>query len=547
MKDGDENDSVSKNHTIQMHQIPAMSHAGAAGGQQGGLQTLTLGQLQSPGLQQGLVFQSLYGQTALPVIPVSSPLGNLQLSTADLQQLQQQIQMQLQQQQLQQLQQQQQQLQQQSQATTLATLQQLAPWSLQALQSQMQPVSTLQTGQLTSMPGMQQIVLISPSQLTSLAGLQGLQPQLMIQAPGTNLVLGGFLIPGLTAAIPAISIAQPLTPIKPDTMTTLSLSQATHQQLPTTTASQQKPLTLTRMDSVGNSDSMSINADISTSGLASLLPEENIDLEELEQFAKSFKRRRIELGFTQGDVGLAMGKLYGNDFSQTTISRFEALNLSFKNMCKLKPLLSKWLDDAIQVTANNNADGDGDEGSMTPESISRRRKKRTSIETTLRVTLEKSFMSNPKPTGEEIANLADSLNMEKEVIRVWFCNRRQKEKRINPSTSYSTLQMMNQTFSVVANPSHTTSASHGVNANSDHQTSTATSVGDLITNATMTNAQGKTLPISLYCNSNNTITITPSNLSNVLTVLPVNSEDKMNHHTSHSGQNLIVHAVVNKS
>ena len=52
------------------------------------------------------------------------------------------------------------------------------------------------------------------------------------------------------------------------------------------------------------------------------------------------------LGFTQGDVGLAMGKLYGNDFSQTTISRFEALNLSFKNMCKLKPLLHKWLDDA---------------------------------------------------------------------------------------------------------------------------------------------------------------------------------------------------------
>ncbi|XP_073696118.1 POU domain, class 2, transcription factor 3 [Garra rufa] len=70
------------------------------------------------------------------------------------------------------------------------------------------------------------------------------------------------------------------------------------------------------------------------------------DLEELEQFAKAFKQRRIKLGFTQGDVGLAMGKLYGNDFSQTTISRFEALNLSFKNMCKLKPLLEKWLSDA---------------------------------------------------------------------------------------------------------------------------------------------------------------------------------------------------------
>lgn len=52
-------------------------------------------------------------------------------------------------------------------------------------------------------------------------------------------------------------------------------------------------------------------------------PEETTDLEELEQFAKTFKQRRIKLGFTQGDVGLAMGKLYGNDFSQTTISRYK--------------------------------------------------------------------------------------------------------------------------------------------------------------------------------------------------------------------------------
>lgn len=123
-------------------------------------------------------------------------------------------------------------------------------------------------------------------------------------------------------------------------------------------------------------------AGIMTSSLAPSLPpaahsthvgEEHSDLEELEQFARTFKQRRIKLGFTQvarrgvraspvrlsvlaltlhfrvcsqGDVGVAMGKLYGNDFSQTTISRFEALNLSFKNMCKLKPLLEKWLSDA---------------------------------------------------------------------------------------------------------------------------------------------------------------------------------------------------------
>ncbi|XP_021963860.1 protein nubbin isoform X6 [Folsomia candida] len=161
--------------------------------------------------------------------------------------------------------------------------------------------------------------------------------------------------------------------------------------------------------------------------------DETTDLEELEQFAKTFKQRRIKLGFTQGDVGLAMGKLYGNDFSQTTISRFEALNLSFKNMCKLKPLLQKWLEDADNSLNNPSALSNPH---TTPEAVGRRRKKRTSIETTVRVALERAFIQNPKPTSEEISILAENLNMEKEVIRVWFCNRRrQKEKRINPPSA----------------------------------------------------------------------------------------------------------------
>ncbi|XP_035507453.1 POU domain, class 2, transcription factor 1b isoform X20 [Scophthalmus maximus] len=168
--------------------------------------------------------------------------------------------------------------------------------------------------------------------------------------------------------------------------------------------------------------------------------EEPSDLEELEQFAKTFKQRRIKLGFTQGDVGLAMGKLYGNDFSQTTISRFEALNLSFKNMCKLKPLLEKWLNDAENLTSDQALSSPSALGSpgmgLEGHGNNRRRKKRTSIETNIRVALEKSFLEqNQKPTSEEITMIADQLNMEKEVIRVWFCNRRQKEKRINPPSS----------------------------------------------------------------------------------------------------------------
>ncbi|XP_055019394.1 POU domain, class 2, transcription factor 2 isoform X8 [Boleophthalmus pectinirostris] len=188
------------------------------------------------------------------------------------------------------------------------------------------------------------------------------------------------------------------------------------------------------------------SAEVSVGGMTSVTsvtsvsshPEEPSDLEELEQFARTFKQRRIKLGFTQGDVGLAMGKLYGNDFSQTTISRFEALNLSFKNMCKLKPLLEKWLNDAETMSIDSTLPSPS---SLSSPSLGfegvpgRRRKKRTSIETNVRVALERSFMTNQKPTSEEILLIAEQLNMEKEVIRVWFCNRRQKEKRINPSSA----------------------------------------------------------------------------------------------------------------
>ncbi|XP_041352577.1 silk gland factor 3-like [Gigantopelta aegis] len=147
--------------------------------------------------------------------------------------------------------------------------------------------------------------------------------------------------------------------------------------------------------------------------------------DDLEQFAKQFKQRRIKLGFTQADVGLALGTLYGNVFSQTTICRFEALQLSFKNMCKLKPLLQKWLEEADSTTGS-------------PTSIDkiaaqgRKRKKRTSIEITVKGALESHFLKQPKPAAQEITGLADSLQLEKEVVRVWFCNRRQKEKRMTP-------------------------------------------------------------------------------------------------------------------
>uniref|UniRef100_A0A3B4EHH9 POU domain protein n=1 Tax=Pygocentrus nattereri TaxID=42514 RepID=A0A3B4EHH9_PYGNA len=162
-----------------------------------------------------------------------------------------------------------------------------------------------------------------------------------------------------------------------------------------------------------------------TSGSGGVSDEDVPTSDDLEQFARQFKQRRIKLGFTQADVGLALGTLYGNVFSQTTICRFEALQLSFKNMCKLKPLLGKWLEEA-------DCGASGPAGLDKLAAHGRKRKKRTSIEVSVKGALESHFLKCPKPAAAEITSLADSLRLEKEVVRVWFCNRRQKEKRMTP-------------------------------------------------------------------------------------------------------------------
>jgi hypothetical protein len=131
-------------------------------------------------------------------------------------------------------------------------------------------------------------------------------------------------------------------------------------------------------------------------------------------------------------------------------------------MCKLRPMLQRWLDDAQedsspaackpmqlristcsvsptdymdQLNLNlNRSDSSSSpvtsgctNSCMTPitsayshlllaDCINRRRKKRTSIETSVRLALEKAFLLNPKPSSEDISLLADKLYMEKEVV-----------------------------------------------------------------------------------------------------------------------------------
>ena len=150
------------------------------------------------------------------------------------------------------------------------------------------------------------------------------------------------------------------------------------------------------------------------------------DPRELEAFAERFKQRRIKLGVTQADVGSALAnlKLPGvGSLSQSTICRFESLTLSHNNMIALKPILQAWLEEAERQARERK---EAEAGGLAAE----RKRKRTSIAAPEKRSLEAYFAVQPRPSGEKIAQIAEKLDLKKNVVRVWFCNQRQKQKRM---------------------------------------------------------------------------------------------------------------------
>ncbi|XP_025065109.1 POU domain, class 4, transcription factor 1 [Alligator sinensis] len=168
-------------------------------------------------------------------------------------------------------------------------------------------------------------------------------------------------------------------------------------------------------------------------GLASIC-DSDTDPRELEAFAERFKQRRIKLGVTQADVGSALAnlKIPGvGSLSQSTICRFESLTLSHNNMIGLKPILQAWLEEA---------EGAQREKMNKPELFNggEKKRKRTSIAAPEKRSLEAYFAVQPRPSSEKIAAIAEKLDLKKNVVRVWFCNQRQKQKRMKFSKYFCT-------------------------------------------------------------------------------------------------------------
>lgn len=157
---------------------------------------------------------------------------------------------------------------------------------------------------------------------------------------------------------------------------------------------------------------------------------------ELKSFAEDFKTRRIKLGFTQGSVGQSLAEKGYSNFAQSTISRFEQMQLSPTNATTIRVVLEQWLLEAESPEIANLSSSCG--GNI-PVMASRKRKKRAVFAPQTKSTLDTFFCQNPRPNRQAIEEISQQLDLLPEEVRVWFCNKRQKSKPgpISPIRSLS--------------------------------------------------------------------------------------------------------------
>ncbi|XP_032807445.1 POU domain, class 6, transcription factor 2 isoform X1 [Petromyzon marinus] len=202
---------------------------------------------------------------------------------------------------------------------------------------------------------------------------------------------------------------------------------------------------------------------------------DGVNLEEMREFARAFKIRRLSLGLTQTQVGQALSAAEGPAYSQSAIcrnallmradlflpafgaaragdainananssssldshgasgklnpgllcpARFEKLDITPKSAQKIKPVLERWMEEAEarkQAGLQSLSDFVGGEPS-------KKRKRRTSFTPQALELLNAHFERNTHPSGQEMTAIAERLCYDREVVRVWFCNKRQALK-----------------------------------------------------------------------------------------------------------------------
>ncbi|XP_016428999.1 POU domain, class 6, transcription factor 1-like isoform X2 [Sinocyclocheilus rhinocerous] len=255
--------------------------------------------------------------------------------------------------------------------------------------------------------------------------VQTVSPQLLFNSQGQIIATIGN---GPTAAVPSATSVLPKATV-PLTLTKTTTPGPIGKVAPSKVIIAPQPQVVKSVTSLTSSGAIACG-DMPTVGQLVSKPhsaaneEEAINLEEIREFAKNFKIRRLSLGLTQTQVGQALTATEGPAYSQSAICRFEKLDITPKSAQKLKPVLERWLVEAELW----NQKGQQNLMEFVGGEPSKKRKRRTSFTPQAIEVLNTYFEKNSLPTGQEITEIAKELNYDREVVRVWFCNRRQTLK-----------------------------------------------------------------------------------------------------------------------
>ncbi|XP_070120288.1 POU domain, class 6, transcription factor 2 isoform X1 [Equus caballus] len=303
------------------------------------------------------------------------------------------------------------------------------------------------------------------------SGTQGLQvqpitPQLLTNAQGQIIatVIGNQILPVINTQGITLSPIKPGQQLHQPSQT--SVGQATSQSSLLHLAHSQASMSQSPVRQASSSSSSSSSSSALSVGQLVSNPQtaagevDGVNLEEIREFAKAFKIRRLSLGLTQTQVGQALSATEGPAYSQSAIcrhtilrshfflpqeaqentiassltaklnpgllypARFEKLDITPKSAQKIKPVLERWMAEAEarhRAGMQNLTEFIGSEPS-------KKRKRRTSFTPQALEILNAHFEKNTHPSGQEMTEIAEKLNYDREVVRVWFCNKRQALK-----------------------------------------------------------------------------------------------------------------------
>lgn len=127
---------------------------------------------------------------------------------------------------------------------------------------------------------------------------------------------------------------------------------------------------------------------------------DGVNLDEIREFAKAFKLRRLALGLTQTQVGQALSATKGPAYSQSAICRFEKLDITPKSAAKIKPVLEKWMQEAELKYADRLKTGSHQNfADLLGTENTKKRKRRTSFTPQALEILNEYFEKNSHPSG----------------------------------------------------------------------------------------------------------------------------------------------------